>query len=136
MQGTLQAPRSLSNCPEVATFSRLGLRKSVGRYVDRNWNFQFPNERQADRINAAPAIVHGYNRSAGRKPARGQSVKRISQRQNRIAFPPQIFHPLAKEIVSDKKGASVLVLFGNGKAVVAYDTQPMARNMTCEPEKP
>src|ERR1700730_4158131 len=29
MQGTLQAPRSLSNCPEGATFSRLGLRKSV-----------------------------------------------------------------------------------------------------------
>src|ERR1700720_5043317 len=32
MQGTLHAPRSLSNCPEGATFSRLGLRKSVGRY--------------------------------------------------------------------------------------------------------
>src|ERR1700719_4876380 len=32
MQGTLQAPRSLSNCPEGATFSRLGLRKSVVSY--------------------------------------------------------------------------------------------------------
>jgi len=50
----------------------------ICRYVDRNWNFQFLNEGQAHRINAAPAIVHGYYRGAGRKPARGQSVQRIS----------------------------------------------------------
>src|SRR5438046_721070 len=58
----------------------------IGRYVDRNWNFQFPNDRQTDRIYSAPTIVHSYNRGAGRKPARGQSVQRISQRQNRIAL--------------------------------------------------
>jgi hypothetical protein len=108
----------------------------IGRYVDRNWNFQFPNDRQTDRINSAPAIVHSYNCRARRKPARGQSIQRISQRQNRIAFPPQIFHSIAKKIVSNKKGASVFVFLGNGKAVVAYDAQPVTRNVACESEKP
>ena len=32
MEGTLEELRRISNCPEGATFSQLGLRKSVGRY--------------------------------------------------------------------------------------------------------
>src|SRR5258708_5149087 len=33
MEGTLEELRRISNCPEGATFSQLGLRKSVGAYA-------------------------------------------------------------------------------------------------------
>src|SRR4029077_6558435 len=40
MEGTLEELRRISNCPEGATFSQLGLRKSVARlYRDRLCSF-------------------------------------------------------------------------------------------------
>jgi hypothetical protein len=39
MEGTLEELRRISNCPEGATFSQLGLRKSVGRYRGTSGNF-------------------------------------------------------------------------------------------------
>ena len=78
------------------------------------------------------ASLERYDFMAGRI----EPVKSLASIGRDITHVQKIADELAKEIVSDKKGASVLVLFGNGKAVVAYDTQPMARNMTCEPEKP
>src|ERR1700730_17372983 len=53
------SPEQVRNCYGIDRHPVLDV---IGRYVDRNWNFQFPKERQADRINAAPAIDHGYNR--------------------------------------------------------------------------
>src|SRR5260370_4706103 len=35
MEGTLEELRRISNCPEGATFSQLGLRKSVGGLLDQ-----------------------------------------------------------------------------------------------------
>src|SRR4029077_8752824 len=40
MEGTLEELRRISNCPEGATFSQLGLRKSVGSF----WHESSANE--------------------------------------------------------------------------------------------
>src|SRR5437588_3236894 len=77
------SPEQVRNCYRKDRHRVLDI---IGRYVDRNWNLQFPNDRQTDRMYSAPAIVHSYNRGARRKPACSQSVQRISQRQNRIAL--------------------------------------------------
>src|SRR3954453_8388899 len=39
MEGTLEELRRISNCPEGATFSQLGLRKSVGYVTTRHQRF-------------------------------------------------------------------------------------------------
>jgi hypothetical protein len=62
MQGTLQASRSLSNCPEGATFSRLGLRKSVESYL------------------CDPAVVEDISRRLGT----GASVITVAQMEEEL----------------------------------------------------
>src|SRR4029077_1805391 len=60
----------------------------ISRYIDRDRDSQFPNDREPDRINSAPAIIHSYNRGTGRKTVRSQGIQRISQGQNRVIFAP------------------------------------------------
>src|SRR5580692_7675584 len=69
------SPEQVRNCYSIDWHPVLDI---IRRYVDRNWNLQFLDDRQTDRINSAPTIVHGYDRRARRKLARRQRVQRIS----------------------------------------------------------
>src|SRR5947208_3771628 len=51
-------------------------------------------------------------------------------------FALQILDPTDKQLFSDKQPASEFVLFCNRKAVVAYDPQSVAGDVSCEAEQP
>src|SRR6516162_2772263 len=97
---------------------------------------QFLDYRQADRINPAPAIIHGDDGGARRQPAHIQRLYRLAQWQYRITVALQILYPAAEQLLSYKQRASVLVFFCYGKAVVAYDAQSVSGGVPCVAKEP
>src|SRR5467141_3065481 len=65
MEGTLEELRRISNCPEGATFSQLGLRKSVGSYVGGGYRRIEIGIREAGAVARVGQKVGDYGRRVG-----------------------------------------------------------------------
>src|SRR6266446_2328366 len=108
----------------------------VRRDIQGHRNPQLPDYRQGHRINPLPGIVHRDDRSARWKSVPIQRLDCRAQPHYRKPVAPQILDPAKKQLFSNEQPTSKFVLLCDCEAVITYDAQTVAGDVSRDAEQP